>query len=125
MAERDAWPHFRANHVIWTPSVGFADRNGSMHYVAPGYSPPPEFLATLKIGRARCLMAWTRNAEAAKLLEEAAPEDNAMAAEALFWLSTAYFFERRDSTRMYEVWEELVRRYPDSPWAKRTYPKPG
>jgi TolA-binding protein len=69
-------------------------------------------------------MAWTRNAEAAQLLEEAASADNAMTPEALFWLSTAYFFERRDSNRMYAVWEELVRRYPDSAWAKRTYPKP-
>ncbi len=121
MSQRDAVPLFRANHVIWTPSVGFADRNGSMHYIAPGYSPPPEFLTILKIGRARCLMAWTRSAEAARLLEEAVTEDNAMTPEALFWLSTAYFLERRDNSRMYEVWEELVRRYPDSSWAKRTY----
>ncbi|HEX8229094.1 MAG TPA: hypothetical protein VF826_07245 [Chloroflexia bacterium] len=124
MSQRNAWPLFRTNHVIWTPSAGFADRNGSMHHVGVGYSPPPEFLTTLKIGRARCLIAWTRNAEAAHLLEEAASEDNAMTPEALFWLSTAYFFERRDSTRMYTVWEELVRRYPDSPWARHTYPKP-
>lgn len=124
MADRNAWPLFRANHVIWTPSVGLADRNGSMHHVGVGFSPPSDFLSTLKIGRARCLMAWTRYAEAAAILQEAASVDNAFAPEALFWLSTAYFFERRDSTRMYEVWEELVRRYPDSPWAGHTYPKP-
>jgi hypothetical protein len=124
MAERDAWPHFRTNHIIWTPSVGFADRNGSMHYVGVGFLPPPEFLTTLKIGKARCLMAWTRNADAAILLEGVASEDNAMTPEALFWLSTAYFLERRDNARMYQVWEDLVRRYPDSPWAKRTYPRP-
>jgi hypothetical protein len=124
MAERSAWPLFRANHVIWTPSVGLADRNGSMHHVAVGFAPPSDFLSTLKIGRARCLMAWTRYAEAGAILQEAAAVDNALAPEALFWLSTAYFFERRDSTRMYQVWEELVRRYPDSPWAGHTYPKP-
>jgi hypothetical protein len=124
MAERHAWPLFRANHVIWTPSVGFADRNGSMHHLGVGFSPPSDFLSTLKIGRARCLMAWTRYAEAASVLQEAASVDNAMAPEALFWLSTAYFFERRDTTRMYQVWEDLVRRYPDSPWAGHTYPKP-
>ena len=124
MADRQAWPLFRANHVIWTPSVGFADRNGSMHHVGVGFAPPSEFLSTLRIGRARCLMAWIKYAEAAAILEEAASADNAMAPEALFWLSTAYFFERRDSTRMYQVWQELVRRYPDSPWAAHTYPKP-
>ncbi len=123
MGDRASWPVFRANHIIWTPSVGFADRNGSMHYTSPGFLPPSEFLTTLKIGRARCIMAWTKYAEAARLLEEAASADNSMAPEALFWLSTAYFLERRDNTRMYEVWQELVRRYPDSPWAQRTYPK--
>jgi hypothetical protein len=112
--KRESWPLFRANHIIWTPSVGFADRNGSMHYHSPGFLPPSEFLSALKIGRARCLMAWMRSAEAAKELESAAAIDNAMTAEALFWLSTAYFLERRDSSRMYEVWEQLNSRYPNS-----------
>lgn len=124
MAHKAAWPLFRTNHILWTPSTGFADRNGNMHYVHVGYAPPAGFLTALKIGRARCLMAWTKHAEAAQLLEEAATADNPMTAEALFWLSTAYYFQRRDSARMYEVWEQLVSRYPDSPWAHRTYPRP-
>jgi hypothetical protein len=116
-------PLFRANHVIWTPSVGFADRNGSMHYLSPGFLPPSEFLSVLRIGQARCLMAWTRSAEAANELDEASAVENAMTPEVLFWLSVAYFLERRDSTRMYEVWERLNALYPDSPWARRTYPR--
>ena len=120
---REHWALFRANHIIWTPSAGFADRNGSMHYQSPGFLPPSEFLSALKIGRARCLMAWTRAAEAAKELESAAAVSNSMTPEVLFWLSVAYFLERRDSTRMYETWEKLVSLYPDSPWARRTYPK--
>ncbi len=123
MEKRESWPLFRANHIIWTPSVGFADRNGSMHYHSPGFLPPSEFLSALKIGRARCLMAWTRSAEAARELESAGAVENALSAEALFWLGTAYFLERRDSSRMYEVWEQLEARYPNSPWAKHTYPR--
>lgn len=125
MTERDSWPLFRTNHIIWTPSVGFADRNGSMHYQSPGFLPPSDFLSALKIGRARCLMAWTRSAEAAKELESATGVDNSMTPEAMFWLGTALFLERRDSARMYEVWKELVSRYPDSAWAWRTYPDNG
>jgi hypothetical protein len=122
MADRENWSLFRTNHVIWTPSVGFADHNGSMHYLSPGFLPPSDFLSALKIGRARCLIAWTRSAEAARELESVASIDNSMTPEALFWLSTAYFFERRDNTRMYETWDKLVSLYPDSPWAHRTYP---
>lgn|GEM_PF-1763753 len=123
MGDRNSWPYFRDNHIIWTPSIGVADRNGNRHYQSPGFLPPSDFLSALKIGRARCLMAWTRSTEAQKELESAAADDNSMAAEALFWLSVAYFLERRDNTRMYETWEKLSKLYPDSPWAKRTYQK--
>jgi hypothetical protein len=124
MGERAAGPLFRANHVIWTPSVGLADHRGNVHYVGVGFAPPAEFLSTLRIGRARCLMAWMRYAEAVAELEAAAAARDAMTPEALFWLATAQYFGQRDTARMYATWETLVARYPDSPWAKRTYPAP-
>ena len=124
MGESANWPFFRANHVIWTPSVGFADHNGSIHHYSIGFLPPSDFLSALKVGRARCLIAWTRSAEAARELESATLVDNAVTPEALFWLAAAYFFERRDTTRMYETWDKLVARYPTSPWARHTYPPP-
>jgi len=124
MSEQHNRSLFRANHIIWTPSIGLADRNGSVHYQSPGFLPPSDFLSALRIGRARCLIAWTRSAEAIKELESAVAVENSMTPEALFWLSTAYFFERRDTTRMYQTWDKLVEQYPDSPWAHRTYPRP-
>ena len=123
MARREDWPLYRSNHIIWTPSVGFADRNGQMHYHSPGFLPPSEFVSVMRIGRARCLMAWTRSSEAAQELEAASAVENAVTPEALWWLGVAYFLERRDNTRMYEVWKQLAVRYPDSPWTKRTYPR--
>lgn len=122
MEKRESWPLFRTNHIIWTPSVGLADRNGSVHYSSQGFLPPSDFLSVLKIGRARCLMAWTRSPEAIHELESAASEENTMTPEVLFWLSVAYFLERKDTTRMYATWEKLKSLYPDSPWAHRTYP---
>jgi hypothetical protein len=122
MGERAAGPLFRASHVIWTPSAGLADHKGNVQYLVPGFLPPSEFRSALRIGRARCLMAWTRHAAAVQELEQAAAVENAMTAEALFWLSTACFFADRNTTRMYALWEELAARYPDSPWARHTYP---
>jgi hypothetical protein len=118
---REHAPLFRSNRIIWTPSVGFMDRNGAMHYHSPGFLPPSEFLSLLRIGQARCLMAWTRSAEAMEELTVAAETANALAPEALYWLGIARFLQRRDNTAMWEAWDRLVELYPDSPWAKRVY----
>lgn len=120
---REHWPIFRANHIIWTPTVGFMDRNGNLHYDSPAFLPPDEFLTVLRIGRARCLMAWTRSAEAAGELETAASVENAVTPEALYWLGVAHFLTRRDSASMWEPWDKLVLHYPESVWAKRVYPR--
>jgi hypothetical protein len=119
--ERPYWQLFRANHVIWTPTTGFLDRNGAMHYHAPGYLEASEMQAVMMIGRARCLMAWTRAAEAAEECARAAALESSFAAEALWWQGAAHYLERRDSKRMWEPWDRLVALYPTSPWAARVY----
>ena len=119
---REDQPYYREYRAIWTPTIGFLDRNGAMHYSSPGYLPPEEFLAMLRIGRARCLMAWTRNAEAGVELLDAA-ENAAMGAEALYWLGVSRFLARRETEGMWEAWDRLVARYPDSAWARRVYPR--
>lgn len=121
MGDRDARPLFRANHVIWTPSAGLADHKGNVHYLSVGFSPPSDFLSTLRIGRARCLMAWMRYAEAVNELETTVDKGGSMAPEALFWLAAAYYFYDRDTARMYDTWGRLVSLFPESPWARHTY----
>jgi hypothetical protein len=120
---REDWPLFRAHNVLWTPTIGFMDRNGAMHYASPGFLPPDDFLTMLRIGRARCLMAWTRSREAASELEEAAAAGGAFAAEALYWLGVALYLERRETSGMWTAWERLTAQYPQSPWARRVYPR--
>ena len=69
-------------------------------------------------------MAWMRYAEAAGELEKAVAGGGSMVPEALFWLATAYYFDERDTGRMYDTWDKLVSLYPESPWARHTYPCP-
>jgi len=89
------WP--TAGAAVSTPSAGLADQKGAVHYLAPGFAPPAEFLASLRIGRARCLLAWMRYAEAVAELEQAVAVGNTLASEALFWLAAAYYFAQRDT----------------------------
>ena len=119
---REHWPLFREHRIIWTPSFGFLDRNGAMHHAASGFLPPREFLSLMRIGKARCLMAWTRSREAADHLQVAADAGDTMAPEALWWLGVARFLERRDTNGMWEAWNRLTEQYPASPWALRVYP---
>ena len=124
MGDRSAWPLFRANHVIWTPSAALADHKGSIHHLSVGFSPPSDFLSVLRIGRARCMMAWMRYAEAIEELEQASASPNSMVPEALFWLAAAYYFDEHDTIRMYAIWDKLATLYPERPWARHTYPAP-
>lgn len=116
-------PLYRANHVIWTPTIVFMDRNGALQHESVGYLPAPEFLTTLRIGKARCLMAWTRLREAAVELEAAAATGDALAPEALYWLGITHFLARRETSGMWEAWDRLTSQYPDSIWATRVYPR--
>ena len=50
--------YFRAQRVIWTPTIVIADRRGVGHYQSPGYLPPELFLSMLRIGLARAQIAW-------------------------------------------------------------------
>src|SRR5687768_5485877 len=114
--ERDHWPHFRTHSIIWTPTISFLDRLGHKHYESVGFLPPPEFGSALRIGRARCLLAWTRAAEAAHDLLEVADTGGTMAPEALYWLGIARFMERKETTGMWAAWRKLLDEYPDSAW---------
>jgi hypothetical protein len=120
---REDWPFFRTYNVLWTPTIGFMDRNGALHYQSPGFLPPVDFLSMMRIGKARCLMPWTRSREAAAELEVAIDGGGAFAPEALYWLGVARFLERRETTGMGLAWNRLTAEYPDSPWAHRVYPR--
>lgn len=116
-------PHFRAYQVIWTPTVAILDRRGTLHYQAPGFLPPNLFRDQLRIGLARAMLAWSRQAEAAELLESVADNlDSALAPEALYWLGAAFYLREHTGAALMCAWRRLRDEYPASPWAARIPP---
>jgi hypothetical protein len=99
------------------------DRNGAPHYRSAGFLPPEDFVDMMRIGKAHCLMPWTRSREAAVELEVTAGRGGSFAAEALYWLGVARYLERRDTTGMWNAWERLIAEYAETAWAKRVYPR--
>jgi hypothetical protein len=116
-------PHFRAQRVIWTPTIAILDHRGVGHYQSPGYLTPALFAGMLRIGLGRALMAWTRYDQAAAQLEAVAAEPNAeQAAEALYWLGVAWYLKERRRAPMMRAWNRLRQEHPASIWAARVPP---
>lgn len=116
-------PHFRAQRILWTPTVTILDRRGVAHYQSPGYLPPPLFLDMLHIGTARAHLAWAGYDDAAALLAVVADHAaSALAAEALYWLGVAHYLKTHRRAPMMAAWNRLRERYPDSVWAARIPP---
>jgi hypothetical protein len=116
-------PHFRANRVIWTPTIMVLDYRGVGHYQAPGYLPPDLFLQQLQIGLARAQIAWSRYDEAAAALGAVADlPGSPFAAEALYWQGIAWYLQARRRAPMLRAWKRLLREHPGSLWAARVPP---
>jgi hypothetical protein len=116
-------PHFRAQRVIWTPTIVILDHRGVGRCQSPGYLPPALFLPMLKIGLARAQIAWARYDEAATQLAAVADEQaSALAPEALYWLGIAWYLQSRRRAPMMRAWNRLRQEHPASIWAARVPP---
>jgi len=111
----------RPFNVIWTPTLLFADRRMVVHYTSLNFLPPRLFLTLLDIGEAEVAVRWSQTERAIALLERAYERepDGPFAAEALYRRSIATYLLTRSNPRMYEVWDELRTRFPDSIWSQR------
>lgn len=111
----------RPLNVIWTPTILFADRRLAVHYRSLNFLPPREFLTLLDIGEAEVALRWSQTQRAIDLLRTAWQENPAgpLAAEALYRLGIATYLLTRSNAAMYEVWDQLRDRFPDSIWARR------
>jgi hypothetical protein len=115
-------PHFRAQCVIWTPTIAILDGRGVGRYQSPGYLPPALFLPMLRVGLARAQMAWARYDEAAAQLAAVADDHaSALAPEALYWLGIAWYLQSRRAPMM-RAWNRLRQEHPASIWPARMPP---
>ena len=115
--------HFRAQRVIWTPTLVMLDYRGVGHYQSPGYLPPALFLQMLRVGLARTQIAWARYDQAAAHLAAVA-DDRAspLAPEALYWQGIAWYLQARRRASMMRAWSRLLAEHPASIWAARVPP---
>lgn len=111
----------RPLNVIWTPTLLFADRRGTVHYRSVNFLPPEEFLTILDIGESQVDLRWTRMDAAIERLQSAFERDpeGKLADEVLYWWGIAVYLKTRSNDEMYRIWDDLRQRFPDSVWSAR------
>lgn len=111
----------RPLNVIWTPTLLFADRRGTVHYRSVNFLPPEEFLTILDIGESQVDLRWTRADAAIERLAATFERDPAgkLADEVLYWWGIAVYLKTRSNDEMYRIWDDLRERFPDSVWSAR------
>lgn len=117
-ADRDA---VRPLNVVWTPTVLFADRRGTVHHRSLHFLPPADFLDLLDIGEASTRLRWAEYDRAIALLAAVTERDPAapLAPEAIFLRGIATYLKTGDGGAMEAIWRELRDRFPDSIWTRR------
>jgi hypothetical protein len=116
-------PAARPLRVLWLPTVLVMDRMGVEHERSVNSLPPADLLDRLALGEAQARIREARYAEAERVLREAlARRDGGPSRpELLYWLGIAvYWVGSHDHDARDDVWDDLLRTYPDSIWAHRT-----
>ena len=115
-------PPVRTIRILWLPTTVIFDKRAVEHYRSINPLPPRDYLDALAIGESLARMRSAEYSEAIDCLEAARQRnpDGLLQPEVLFYLGAAWYFrERRQLTTRDQIWQELTKRFPDSPWAYR------
>lgn len=106
-------------HNVWTPGFVVLDEDRE-HERRNGFMPPEEFSAWLRIALGDRALSRGRYDEAAAWFNEAGRQfaQSAFTPRALYWEGVARYKQSGNHTALHQPWVDLVKRYPDSSWAR-------
>ena len=107
--------------VIWTPTLLFADRRGTVHYRSLNFLPPADFLDLLDIGEAETRLRWAEYDRAISLLGSVTERNpnGPFAPEAIYRRGIATYLKSHSNDEMYAIWDEIREQFSESIWARR------
>ncbi len=106
---------------VWTPDIRVLDPEGYELYRWNGYLPPSEFIPQLLVALGQAKLRTGDLEGAGQVYEEAARRfpTSAAAPEALYYLAVSRYKASHEAADLYEGWESLRARHPDSIWRVR------
>jgi hypothetical protein len=110
--------------IAWTPTLLVQDATGKEHHRVVGFVPVNDFLAHLKLGKAKMLFNRFRFADAVEgftTLIEQHPDAGAIP-EAIFFQGVATYWKSHDPKGLRRAYDTLAARFPQSEWARRAQP---
>lgn len=118
-------PHVRELNVVWLPTVIVLDHRGNEHARHINAAPAEDFLDVLALGEAHARLKDGRagshaRAEAVLANALARRPNGPLHPDLLYWHAIAgYVLGGHDGEFRDRVWGDLLRRYPESAWARR------
>ena len=112
---------FRRFGAPWTPTQLVLDPSGKERFRIEGFLPAEDFLAQLKMAMGRLAFESERFGEAEQRFMNICNEHPAASAapEACYWAGVSEYKERHEPSPLKETAELLMKRYPESEWAKK------
>ena len=112
---------FRRFGAPCTPTQLVLDPSGKERFRIEGFLPAEDFLAQLKMALGRLAFESERFSEAEQRFLNVCREHPAASAapEACYWAGVSEYKERHEPAPLKEAAELLMKRYPESEWAKK------
>ena len=110
--------------ISWTPTLLVHDATGKEHHRVVGFVPVNDFLAHLKLGKAKMFFNRFRFADAVDnftTVIEQHPDAGAVP-EAIFFLGVNSYWKSHDPKGLRRAHDTLAARFPQSEWARRALP---
>lgn len=120
----DAQPLSSQFRITWTPTLIVLDMYGNEHHRTVGFLPPEELIPSLVLAIGKADFAAGDFNDAILNLDNLLsryPKSDA-APEAVYLRGVCRYKSTKDAAPLKEAYNQLVKEYPDSEWAKRAHP---
>jgi len=120
-SDAELGPRFR---IKWTPSLLILDKQGLEHNRTLGFFYPQELIPSLLLGIGKVFFDQPDRPKAISYFKQitmAYPE-SFQAPEAVYLKGVSQYIEDHDVANLFDIYECLKSRYPDSEWLMRADP---